>query len=68
MLASEIAEIGRYRPTAMDILINKGAVSGFTTEQLQVLVQNIGFIETRLKGGTRTTNGFWLQPSEGSKQ
>ena len=62
MLASEIAEVGRYGPTAMDILINAGSGKGFTAERIKVLVWNIGYIETRLKGSTRTTNGFWVQP------
>ena len=63
MLASEIAEAGRYGPTAMDILINAGAGKGFTAERIKVLVRNIGFIETRLKGSTRTLNGFWVRPA-----
>ena len=64
MLASEIAETGRYGPTVMDVLINEGASKGYTAERIRVLVRNIGFIETRLKGSTRTTNGFWVRPVE----
>ena len=64
MLASEIVETGRYGPTSMDILINAGAAKGFTAERTKVLVRNIGYIETWLKGSMRMTNGFWVQPVE----
>ena len=46
MLASEIAETGRYGLTPMDIFINAGAAKGFTEERIKVLVRNIGYIET----------------------
>ena len=67
MLASEIAEMGRYGPTALDMLINEGASRGFTAERIRVLVQNIGFIETQLKGSMRTSNGFWVHLADNNK-
>ena len=61
-LASEIAEQGRYGPTGLDILLNDGMRGGFTAERTKRLVLNIGWIESRCKGSTRTKNGFWVTP------